>query len=156
MAAFDEQDYTKSFDWKIWKRLGPFLRPYRLDFAGMLAFNGVCALVDVILPLFQRYAIRNFIEAGTLTGIVPYGLWYFLVIVLQALSVVAFGRNSMKIEMCLGRDLRKSLFHHLQTLSFSFYNVTPVGYLLTRVMSDTNRIAGMIAWNFTDILWAMF
>ena len=156
MAAFDEQEYTKSFDWKIWKRLGPFLRPYRADFVGMLAFNGVCALVDVILPLFQRYAIRNFIEAGTLTGIVPYGLWYFLVIVLQALSVVAFGRNSMKIEMSLGRDLRKSLFHHLQTLSFSFYNVTPVGYLLTRVMSDTNRIAGMIAWNFTDILWAMF
>ena len=156
MAAFDEQDYTKSFDWKIWKRLGPFLRPYRVDFAGMLAFNGVCALVDVILPLFQRYAIRSFIEAGTLSGIVPYGIWYFLVILLQALSVVAFGRNSMKIEMCLGRDLRKSLFHHLQTLSFSFYNVTPVGYLLTRVMSDTNRIAGMIAWNFTDILWAMF
>ena len=44
----------------------------------------------------------------------------------------------------------------MQTLSFSFYNVTPVGYLLTRVMSDTNRISGMLAWNFTDILWAMF
>lgn len=52
--------------------------------------------------------------------------------------------------------MRGTLFHHLQTLSFSFYNVTPVGYLLTRVMSDTNRISGMLAWNFTDILWAMF
>ena len=50
----------------------------------------------------------------------------------------------------------RALFHHLQTLSFSFYNVTPVGYLLTRVMSDTNRISSMLAWNFTDILWAMF
>ena len=37
-----------------------------------------------------------------------------------------------------------------------FNNVTPVGYLLTRVMSDTNRISSMLAWNFTDILWAMF
>ena len=156
MAAFDEQDYTKSFDLSIWKRLGPALRPYRLCFLGMFAFNALCAAVDVALPLLQRYAIQNFIEAGTLTGIVPYGLFYLVVILIQALSVVLFARNSMTIEMSVGRDLRRDLFTHLQTLSFSFYNVTPVGYILARVMSDTNRIAGMIAWNLTDILWAMF
>ena len=50
----DEQEYTKSFDWKIWKRLAPFVKNYRADFAGMLIFNGLCALVDVLLPLFQR------------------------------------------------------------------------------------------------------
>lgn len=156
MAAFDEQEYTKSFDIKIWKRLFPLLSPYKKAFVGMFVFNALCALVDVVLPLFQRYAIGNFIEAGTLQGLVPYGLSYLAVILLQALSVVAFSRNSMSIEMSVGRDMRRVLFTHLQTLSFSFYNVTPVGYILTRVMSDTNRIAGMIAWNMTDILWAMF
>ena len=127
MAAFDEKDYTKSFDWSIWKRLTPFVRPFRRDFVGMLVFNGLCALVDVAIPLFQRYAIRNFIQADSLRGIVPFSLAYLLVILLQALSVVAFARNSMTIEMNMGRDMRRSLFHHLQTLSFSFYNVTPVG-----------------------------
>ena len=156
MAAFDEKEYTKSFDWSIWRRLAPFVRPFRRDFVGMLVFNGLCALVDVAIPLFQRYAIRNFIQADSLRGIVPFSLVYLLVILLQALSVVAFARNSMTIEMNMGRDMRRTLFHHLQTLSFSFYNVTPVGYLLTRVMSDTNRIAGMVAWNLTDILWALF
>jgi len=156
MAAFDEQEYTKSFDWKVWKRLGPFLRNYRMAFVGMLAFNAVAAVVDILLPLLQQFAITNFIEKQTLQGLLPYILVYLAAILTSALSVVAFGRNSMHIEMSLGRDLRKSLFHHLQTLSFSFYNTTPVGYLLTRVMSDTNRIAGMIAWNFTDILWSMF
>ena len=156
MAAIDEKEYTQSFDWRIWKRLGPFLRPYRGAFISMLVFNGICALVDVVLPLFQKYAIQNFIEKDTLTGLLPYALAYLAVVVVQALSVVAFARNSMHIEMNLGKDMRGSLFHHLQTLSFSFYNVTPVGYLLTRVMSDTNRISSMLAWNFTDILWAMF
>ena len=156
MAAIDEKEYTQSFDWRIWKRLGPFLRPYRGAFVSMLVFNGICALVDVVLPLFQKYAIQNFIEKDTLTGLLPYALAYLAVVVVQALSVVAFARNSMHIEMNLGKDMRGTLFHHLQTLSFSFYNVTPVGYLLTRVMSDTNRISGMLAWNFTDILWAMF
>lgn len=156
MSAIEEKEYTQSFDLRIWKRLGPVLADYKGAFIGMFAFNGVCALVDVVLPLFQRYAIRNFIEAGTLRGLLPYTAVYLAVILLQAFSVVAFGRNSMHIEMSVGRDLRKSLFTHLQTLSFSFYNVTPVGYLIARLMSDTNRIASMIAWNLTDILWALF
>ena len=57
--------------------------------------------------------------------------------------------------MYLGRDLRRRLFTHLQELSFSFYNVTPVGYLISRVMNDTNKIAGMLAWNLADMLWAL-
>ena len=32
MAAFDEQDYTKSFDWKIWKRLFPVFKDYKMAF----------------------------------------------------------------------------------------------------------------------------
>ena len=156
MAAFDEQEYTKSFDLKIWKRLFPVLSTYKRAFVGMLVFNGVAAVIDVIIPLFQRYAVQHFIDEGTLQGIWPFGLAYLAVILISALSVVAFGNNSMHIEMHVGRDLRRNLFRHLQTLSFSFYNVTPVGYLISRVMSDTNRIAGMIAWNFIDILWSVF
>ena len=152
----DEKEYTQAFDWGIWARLKPFLKNYRADFAGMLAFNGLTALVDVVLPLMQRYAIANFIEKGVTAGLVPYALVYLALIVLQGFSVMWFCNNSMRIEMYLGRDMKQKLFHHLQTLSFSFYNVTPVGYLLSRLMSDTNRIASMIAWNFTDILWALF
>ena len=156
MAVLDEKEYTKSFDQKIWKRLLPFLANYKRAFILMLLFNLLTACVDIMVPLFQRYAISRFIETGNLQGIFPFALTYLAVILLQALSVYAFCHNSMVIEMNLGRDLRQGLFTHLQKLSFSFYNVTPVGYLISRVMSDTNRIAAMIAWNLTDILWAMF
>ena len=61
--------------------------------------------------------------------------------------------SGWKLKMCI-RD--SACFVHLQTLSLSYYNVTPVGYLLSRIMSDTNRIAGIIAWNAVDILWAVF
>ncbi len=156
MAAFDEKEYTKSFDLRIWKRLMPFLAPYRWAFVGVLVFNGLTALVDVVLPLFQQYAISSFIERLTLDGLIPYALCYFAAVLFQTLCVVGFGRISMNIEMNVGRDMRRKLFRHLQTLSLSFYNVTPVGYMLTRLTSDTSRIAGMIAWNLTDILWALF
>ena len=155
MAAFDEKEYTKSFDLAIWKRLLPILARFKPVFLGMLVFNSVTALLDVVIPLFQRFAISNFIETGTLEGFIPFVLAYLGIILLQSLTVVGFGRTSMYMEMYLGRDMRRELFQHLQTLSLSFYNVTPVGYLLTRVMNDTNRIAGMIAWGLADIMWAL-
>lgn len=155
MSSFDEQEYTKSFDIKAWKGLLPYLKPYRRTMLGVVFLNLVCAAIDIMLPLFQRYAIDNFIEARTTSGIVIFAIIYALVIAVQTLSVIGFTRGCMRTEMSLGRDLKRSCFIHLQTLSFSYYNVTPVGYIMSRVMSDTNRIAGLIAWNTVDILWAL-
>ena len=76
-------------------------------------------------------------------------------IVLQVLSFVFYTLSAMKMEMHMGRDLKKACFVHLQTLSFSYYNVTPVGYILARVMSDTNKISAITAWDMVDILWAL-
>ena len=155
MPAFDEKEYTKSFDWKVWKRLLPTMGRYRKKLAGLLFFNALCAVIDVIIPLFQRQAISEFIQPGELTGLIPFALCYFGVIVLQAVSVVMFSRQSMYVEMRMGEDMRQELFEHLQTLSLSFYNVTPVGYMLTRLTSDIFRIASIIAWNMSDIFWEL-
>ena len=151
----EEKEYTKSFDYSIWKRIFPFLKPYKKTVIMILVMNLFCSLVDIILPLLQRYAINHFIEGNTLTGIGFFTVLYIVVIALQGAAVIAFTRGSMRIEMGLGKDLKRALFVHLQTLSFSYYNVTPVGYMLSRVMNDTGKISGLIAWNFVDLLWAL-
>ena len=152
MAAIDEKEYTKEFDFGIWKKLFPLLARYKWFFAGVIGFELIWSGVEVFIPLFQRYAIAEFIEKNALAGLTPYILAYAGALVLQFLVAVYESRCAMHIEMYLGRDMRRDLFHHLQTLSLSYYNVTPVGYIITRVMSDTNRIAGMMAWEFMTIL----
>ncbi|MVB12712.1 putative ABC transporter ATP-binding protein [Caprobacter fermentans] len=152
--GYDEQEYSNAFDLKIWKKILPYLKPYRKTVVMVCALNLFCALVDILLPLFQRYAIDHFIEARTINGLPLFALVYAVTITLQTVSVILFTRGSMRIDMHLGRDLKRACFVHLQTLSFSYYNVTPVGYILTRVMSDTNRISDLVAWNVFDMLWA--
>ena len=154
MPAYDEQEYTQSFNLRTWKSLGPYLRPRRREFLLLVCMNLLTALVDAALPLFQRYAVSDFIEAGSLSGLWPFALVYLAAILIQSLAVMGFTTCSMAIEMNLGRDLRRRMFVHLQELSFSFYNVTPVGYLISRVMNDSNKIAGMLAWNLANMLWA--
>ena len=151
----DEVQSNKSFQFSIWKRLFPFAKPYKKLLLLIVITNILISIVDVSLPLFQRYAVDNFVEKGTLDGLPVFIAAYLAVIILQVLSFIFYTLSAMKTEMRMGRDLKRACFVHLQTLSFSYYNTTPVGYILARVMSDTNKIAAITAWDLIDILWAL-
>lgn len=155
MAAYEEQEYNKPFSFRTWAKMFPFFKPYKKYFAITLGFNIFLAGVDVIVPLFQSYAIDRFITPGRLDGLWNFALIYGLVIVFQTICVYLSVRAAIIIEMNLGRDLKWAQFEHLQTLSFSYYNTTTVGYIHARVMSDTLRIATMVAWGLVDMFWAL-
>ncbi len=155
MSQFEEQNYDKPFDIRIFKKLLPFFKPLR-KYMVLLCFTSILASgIDMAIPLFMRSAINDFIEKQTLSGLLPYGVFYFLVIALQVISAVWFARLALRIEMLLGRDMKRALFVRLQELSFSYYNTTPVGYSHTRVMSDTGRIGGLAAWGLLDGAWSL-
>ena len=155
MAAYEEQEYNKPFSIRIWAKMLPFFRPYKKYFAISFCLNIFLAGVDVVVPLFQSYAIDRFITPGSLEGLGYFAIVYGLVIVLQTACVYTSVHAAIVIEMNLGRDLKWAQFEHLQTLSFSYYNTTPVGYIHARVMSDTLRIASMVAWGLVDMFWAL-
>lgn len=155
MAAYEEQEYHKPFQIKVWAKMLPFFVPYKKYFAITMGLNILLAGVDILVPLFQSYAIDHFILPDTLDGIWVFALVYAGVIVAQTVSVYWSVHAATTIEMCVGRDLKWAQFKHLQTLSFSYYNTTPVGYIHARVMSDTLRIASMVAWGLVDMFWAL-
>ena len=154
MAAYEEQEYNKPFSFRVWGKMIPFFRPYKKYFLITMGLNIFLAGVDILVPLFQSYAIDHFIVRDTLDGLAPFALVYVSMIVLQTISVYISVHAATTIEMNLGRDLKWAQFEHLQTLSFSYYNTTPVGYIHARVMSDTLRIASMVAWGLVDMFWA--
>lgn len=154
MAAYEEQEYHKPFRLKVWAKMLSFFNPYKKYFAITLGLNIFLAGVDVLTPLFQSYAIDHFIVPDTLDGIYTFAFVYISMIVMQTISVYWSVHAATTIEMCVGKDLKWAQFEHLQTLSFSYYNTTPVGYIHARVMSDTLKIAGMAAWGLVDMFWA--
>lgn len=155
MSLYEEQDYNKPFSLKTWAKMLPFFKVYTGLFVLNICLNLILAGIDVLVPLFQSYAIDRFIAADTLKGISSFAWIYVAMIASQAIIVYIFVHIATKIEMNVGKDLKRAQFEHLQTLSFSYYNTTPVGYIHARVMSDTLRIAGMTAWGMIDMLWAL-
>ncbi len=154
MAAYEEKEYNKPFRFQIWAKMLPFFKPYKKYFAVALGMNILLAGVDMAVPFFQSYAIDCFITPGSLDGLFAFAAVYAAVILMQAVCVYISVHAATTIEMNVGKDLKWAQFEHLQTLSFSYYNTTPVGYIHARVMSDTLRIAYILAWGLVDMFWS--
>ena len=52
-------------------------------------------------------------------------------------------------------DLRQKMFNHLQELSLSYFSRTPVGWIMARVTSDSDRVADLMTWGLLDMSWAV-
>lgn len=150
----DKDTGAKNFSFSIWKKMLPFFRPYYKYFATTVSLNVLLVLMDVAVPLFQSYAIDHFIVPDTLEGIGTFAVIYGLAVIAQTASLFFSVRAAIHIEMNVGKDLKRAQFVHLQKLSFSYYNTTPVGYIHARVMSDTLKIATVLAWGLVDMFWA--
>ena len=131
----------------------PFLKHVRKLLFVMIFFGLTGSLTDIILPLFQRYALDHFVGLGVFDT-----LWSFLVLYVLTILAAA-GSNYIScalatiIEMRVNRELRQVGFNHLQTLSFSYFNQNSVGYIHARLMSDTSRIGSLVSWTLVDCVW---
>ena len=131
----------------------PHLKPYvgAMLFMMIFAFGG--SLIDIVFPKFQEYAINHYIAEETLDTIVPFVILYVGLLVAQVAMNFTASYLGIRMEMIVGRDLKKKAFDHLQTLSFSYFNRNSVGYVHARVMSDTGRIGTLISWYLLDCIW---
>ncbi len=134
-------------------KLWPFIRQFRGMILTMIALNLVGSLGDILLPLFQRYALNHFVGEGTLDTLGLYVVLYIALIVFMAVMTYFSSFLSMKVEMGTNQTLRNQAFTHLQTLSFSYYNQNSVGYIHSRVMSDTERIGALFSWTISEGVW---
>ncbi len=136
-------------------KLATYLKPYGPLLLGMTLFGLLGSGMDAVIPLFQQYAIDNFIGGGTMHGVRPFIALYVLVMIVQVISNYVSAYGACKAELYIGRDLKREAFNHLQTLSFSYFNQHSVGYIHARVMSDTDKIASTLAWGLMEGVWDM-
>ena len=135
-------------------RLFPFLKPYRWRIAFMILLGGLSSVIDALYPLFNRYALDHFIADRTLTGIGVFIALYVCLVLAQAAVNFKSTSDCGSLEVTVNKDLRNAAFNHLQTLSFSYYNQNSVGYIHSRVMSDTGLIGELVSWRMMNFIWS--
>lgn len=131
----------------------PFLKKYRNTVIIMILCGLGGSVIDVGVPLFQRYSLNHFVVGNTLDTLPVFILIYVGVIIFTGIVNYISCALAMKVEVSINRDLRNAAFSHLQKLSFSYFNRNSVGYIHARIMSDTSRIGSLVSWSLMDSVW---
>ena len=155
MIEFEEEEFTTQFNGGTILRILRQLRPY---WKWVIGFLGAVVGVS-FLESFFTYLSKRIIDEAVVAGNVE-ALWHLLtiygsLILVQAVSVFTFIYVAGLLGERVRYDLRRTLFNHLQQLSLSYYNRTPVGWIMSRVTSDTERLAELVTWGLLDVTWGI-
>ena len=154
MQLQQEMDYTKRLDAGLWRKLIRYMKPYHGYLYAIMATMAVSALCDTIFPLLTREAIDTFISGGATGGRAWFVARYAGVLLLQSACIFGFCQLCGRAECGINRHIRKLSFKRLQELSFSYYDQMPVGFIISRMTSDTSRLGETVAWGLVDLFWS--
>lgn len=153
MAEWEEKEYTENLDLKQWMKLIRYIYPYKKYMIILAIIMVINAGVDAVFPMFSKYAIDNFVIPKSLKGIEVFIFSFAGMICFQAINIFLLIALAGKVEMGICYDIRKCGFQKLQELSYSYYDKTPSGWIISRMTSDSSRLGETIAWGLVDVSW---
>ena len=172
-AKRDEDPVGKVYDARLMRRLGRYVRPYWLQATVASIAVSLKSLCDVAGPILVMVAVDRYLSpdrhdndasnavahwvasnsplahilpAGSGPGVTRLAEIYAIMLVtaylFQFIQVYLMQWTGQKIMF----DLRRDIFRHMQRMHVGFFDVHPVGRLVTRITSDVDAINEM----FTD------
>lgn len=151
---FEEEEFTSEYDRRTVLRILSLTKPYWLWVIGFLLSISVVSALDSFFTYLSARIIDDGIIAQNTPTVIRIVTVYGLLIIVQAGFVFGFIYLAGVLGEKIRYDLRKTMFNHLQELSLSYYNQTPVGWIMSRVTSDSDRVAELVTWGLLDITWA--
>ena len=152
---YEEEEYTGQINSKTILRILSLLKPHRKMGIVFIITIGFTSVIDAYFTFLSKIIIDEGIIAGDLPKLIEICITYGLLILVQALFVFGFIYAASLLGEQIRYELRKTMFDHLQDLSLAYFNQTPVGWIMSRVTSDSERVADLITWGLLDTTWSV-
>ena len=132
----EEQELGKVYDRVLMKRLIQYLKPYRFQLLVIAIFMIGTTLSRLAGPVINQMAIDRHIIPGELDGLSIFAGLFVLSLIGEFIFAYFEEYRQLMVGQHVMRDLRQTLFSHLQRLDVQYFDKNPVGRLMTRVMGD--------------------
>jgi ATP-binding cassette subfamily B protein len=152
---FEEEEFETQFSGKTMLRILGMLRPHIKYVAGFLIAILAVAGMDSLFTYISKLIIDQAITPHDYAALVRYLAYFGGMTILQAIMVFCFIYLVSLLGERIRYNLRQSMFNHLQDLSLSYYSRTPVGWIMARVTSDSDRVAELMTWGLMDSSWSV-
>lgn len=152
---FQEEEFSTTFNGKTILRILAQLKPHWPWVLGFLLMISGVSWLDSYFTYLNKQIIDNGVAQHNIQVVLQIMAPYALLLLLQAVGVFSFIYLTGVLGERVRYDLRKKMFGHLQDLSLSYYNRTPVGWMISRVTSDSDRVAELVTWGMLDTTWGI-
>lgn len=141
--------------WRVFKRLMSYLKPYKFLTALALGLLLLTTVVKSLIPLVASYFIDHFLTDINQTAmliLLGYYLMYVVQTIIQYFGNFFFARVSYSIV----RDIRRDAFANMEKLGMSYFDKTPAGSIVSRITNDTEAISDMFSGLLSSFISAIF
>lgn len=152
MAKMNEDSIESKYKGNALLRLLSYAKPYAFWVALALILVLVLTWFDLYRPILIGDAINLFEADGDYDVIVNTAVKYSIVLALGFVFNIAQTWILQKTGQNIILQVRRELYLHIQSLSSRYFDLTPVGKLVTRVSNDVEALNEM----YSDILVKLF
>lgn len=154
---FEEKDYSSRFNLDTWKQLISYARDL-YPRMGLLALCMIAmAMLESYVPQLTRFAVDELVprigQSSFSQDLFRFMIRFLVIALVQGLTIWLFIKIAGSVEVRMVHTLRRKAFERLQELSFSYYDKTPAGWIMSRMTSDAQKLGDTIAWGLVDLVW---
>jgi ATP-binding cassette subfamily B multidrug efflux pump len=146
----------KILDIGLFKRLSKFIKPYKGVFVAVFLAVIFLAISTAARPYILQQAIDNNIAARKFEGFLPYILFMATLLIFEVFCQLLFIFYAGWLGQNVVKDIRVKLFNHMLKFKMEYYDNSSVGVLITRSVTDMERIADIFGQGlfmiFRDLL----
>tara|TARA_B100001250_G_scaffold24146_1_gene20183 strand:+ start:2704 stop:4473 length:1770 start_codon:yes stop_codon:yes gene_type:complete len=146
----------KAFDFKLLFKLIYYIKPYKFLFLVTVIISIVFGILSTARPLLIQYAFDNYI-----LNFDPIGLWNIMLIIFLLLLIEAFFQfiflyQSNYLAQKIIKIIRINVFNKIILFRVNYFDKTPIGQSITRVVSDIEAISSVFSQGLIVIFGDFF
>jgi ATP-binding cassette subfamily B multidrug efflux pump len=132
---------AKAFDTRLFKRILKYTKPYQWRFNGVIIFAISLSLFAALRPYLLKQTVDSYIQPKDQNGLLLYITLMGIVLLLEVFSQFFFVFWANWLGQDIVKDIRVKMFKHILSFRMKYFDLVPVGQLVTRSVSDIEAIA---------------
>ena len=132
---------TKVYNFKLFKRLLNYIKSYRQIFVISIISVFGLSVFGALRPVVLEKIVDENLTSSNYDFFLEYIILMIILLVLEVISNYSFIFNAGLLGQSVVKDIRVKLFDHIQDFKMKYYDKSSVGILITRTVTDMERIA---------------
>ncbi|WP_336126965.1 ABC transporter ATP-binding protein [Mesoflavibacter sp. CH_XMU1422-2] len=140
------------FDVNLFKRLFKYTKPYRVVFYGLIVSVLILGALSIATPLLVREIVDQHLVKQDYDGFVNLITIMALLLLATVVFQLLFIYYSSWLGLKMVKDIRVKLFDHMLNFRMKYFNNSSVGVLITRAVTDMERISSVFGDGLFSII----